>query len=154
MKRATGFMILAAAVLTACGNDGLGPQRGALRLEATIGRSSIRFGDTTSLVFRLRNLSSDTVALTFSNSCQILPYITTRRDQPVHPSSGDWGCYAAITGLTLAPGAEKAISVLVRGGAPGTYPGVPLLPGQYLAYARLEHPDFPLRSVTVAFSVR
>lgn len=154
MKPTNGFAILAAAVLTACGSNGLGPQSAALRLEAAIGRSSIRFGDTTSLVFRLRNLGDDSLVLTFSNTCQILPYITTRRsDEVVYPSSGAWGCYEALTTLTLAPGAERVTSVLVRGGAQATYPGVPLLPGQYVAYARLEHRDFPLRSARVSFRV-
>jgi len=154
MKRTHDFVILAAALLTACGGDGIGPQSGPLRLDAAVGRSSLGFGDTTSLVFRLRNVGNDSLVLAFSNTCQILPYITTRRsDEVVYPSGGAWGCYDALTSLTLAPGAEKVISVLVRGGAQAAYPAVSLLPGQYVAYARLEHRDFPLQSATVSFSV-
>ena len=152
MKRTYGFVILAAALLMACGNDGLGPQSGPLRLEAAVGWSSLRLGDTTSLVFRLRNVGNESLVLTFSNTCQILPYITIS-DQVVYPSGGAWGCFDALTSLTLAPGAERVTSVLVRGGAQGTYPAVRLLPGQYFAYARLEHRDFPLPSVRVSFRV-
>src|SRR6266511_2729617 len=148
------LLILAAALLTACGSDGLGPQSGPLRLEAAVGRSSLRFGDTTSLVFRLRNVGTDSLVLNFSDTCQILPYITTpRSDQVVYPSGGAWGCFDALTSLTLAPGAEKVTSVLVRGGAQATYPAVPLLPSQYLAYARLAHRDFPLQSARVSLRV-
>ena len=153
MKQVTAFTILVTG-LTACGNEGLGPQRYPLRLEATIGRPTIGVGDTTSLVFRLRNLGNDTISLGFPSSCQTLPYITTQHDQPVYPSSGFWGCLTIVTGLTLAPGAEKVVSVRIRGGAEaGMGATVLLLPGKYLAYARLEHADFPLRSATVAFSV-
>src|SRR2546422_11551381 len=87
MKRTYGFVILAAALLMACGNDGLGPQSGPLRLEAAVGWSSLRLGDTTSLVFRLRNVGNESLVLTFSNTCQILPYITIS-DQVVYPSRG------------------------------------------------------------------
>ena len=119
-----------------------------------MGRSSLQFGDTTSLIFRLRNLGSDSVVLTFSSTCQVLPYITTQRsDEVVYPSSGTWGCYQALTTLTLAPGAERVTSVLVRGGAQAIDATVPLLPGQYFAYARLEHRDFPLQSASVSFRV-
>jgi hypothetical protein len=95
-------------------------------------------------------MGNESLVLTFSNTCQVLPYITTRRsDEVVYPSGGAWGCYDALTSLTLAPGAERVTSVLVRGGAQATYPAVPLLPGQYFAYARLEHRDFPLQSARV-----
>jgi hypothetical protein len=154
MKRTHAFVILAAAVLTACGSDGLAPSSGSLRLEAAVSRSSLRFGDTTSLVFRLRNVGNDSLVLNFSNSCQILPYITTESsDEVVYPSSGAWGCYEALSSFTLAPGGERVTSVLVHGGASATYPAVPLLPGQYFAYARLEHRDFPLQSARVSVRV-
>ena len=152
----------AVAALTACASDAVGPESGSLRLEATIGRSVLQTGDTTSLVFRLRNVGDTTVVLGFGTSCQVLPYITTSHKAAVYPSSGNWGCLAVVTRLSLDPGAEKVITVLVRGGAdvgtPGSYFGsipnaVPLLPGAYLAFARLEHPDVTLRSVSVSFRV-
>ena len=154
MKLTSVFISVSAALLVACGNDRLGPKDEALRLDATIGRSAIALGDTTSIVFRLQNLSSDTIVLSFLNSCQVLPYITTpRADQVVYPSGGAWGCYQVLTRLTLGPGAEHVTAVHVQGGAQATSPAIPLLPGEYRTYARLEHPDFPLRSATIAFQV-
>jgi len=154
MKQISVLVALSAALLVACGNDGLAPEGGPLRLEATIGRSTIGVGDTTSIVFRLRNVSRETVALSFPDSCQVVPYITTPRvDEVVYPSGGAWGCLTVITQLVLAPGAEHVTKVLVRGGAQPMNPAVPLVPGEYRAYARLEHPSFPLRSVSIAFRV-
>ena len=148
--------IFALAVLaTACRLDSLGPQQRALRLEGAIGRPTIGVGDTTSLIFRLRNVSRQPVTLTFSSSCQVLPYITARQtDQIVYPG-GNWLCLTVVTSLTLAPGTEEVITVLVQGAAPGhaNPPGVPLPPGEYLAYARLARSDFDLRSDAVPFTV-
>ena len=147
MKPLTAVVVLISPLVTACVNDALGPQPGPLQLEAVIGRSTLGIGDTASIVFRLRNLTSDSIVLNFNDSCQILPYITTRHaDQVVHPSGGDWGCRQVLTSLTLAPEAAETLTVLVHGGAQASHPAIPLLPGEYLAFARLEHPDFPLRS--------
>ena len=153
MKPTKLFALLALVTLTSCASDGLEPQTGPLRLDAAIGQSTLRVGDTTSLVFRLRNVSNESLALNFNTSCQILPYITTRGDAGVYPSGGEWGCYLVLTNFTLAPGTERVLAVLVRGGAQATDPGVSILPGAYVAYARLEHPDFPLRSASVTFDV-
>ncbi len=154
MSIARRIAVLTSVALAACGSDTLGPPGGLLRLEASIGRARIQLGDTTSLVFRLRNVSHESLTLNFSDSCQILPYITAGAgDQVVYPSGGAWGCYLALTRFTLAPGAERVVSVLVRGGAQATDPGFPLQAGQYQAYAQLEHPDFPVRSASVSFRV-
>ena len=164
MKPLTAVVILISPLVTACVNDALAPQPGPLQLEAAIARSTLGIGDTASIVFRLRNLTSDSIVLNFNDSCQILPYITTRHaDQVVHPSGGDWGCYQVVMSLTLAPEAAETLTVLVRGGALATGPGglrqdrhpaIPLLPGEYLAFARLEHPDFLLRSPMLAIRVQ
>src|SRR5436309_3420817 len=148
------IIVPAALLLLACGHDGLGPGDEGLQLEASIGRSTISFGDTTSIVFRLRNLSKDTITLSFQDSCQVLPYITTpRADEVVYPSGGAWGCLTVVTSLVLAPGAERVTAVLVRGAAQASYPAIALQPGEYRAYARLGHPRFPLRSRTIAFRI-
>ena len=146
MKRLT-LIILISVSLTACVGDNLEPGAAPLRLEARIGRAALRSGDTTSIVFTLRNVTADSIVLHFNDSCQILPYITGRHaDHVVHPSGGQWGCYQALTSLHLAPLAAETVTVLVRGGAPVSYPAISLPPGEYLTFALLEHPDFPLRS--------
>ena len=89
-------------------------------------------------MFRLRNVTSDTIALSFPNSCQVLPYITTPQvDRVVYLSGGAWGCLAVVTSLVLAPGAAHVTTVLVRASAQATDPAIPLLRGEYRAYARL-----------------
>ena len=153
MKLTKLVALFALVTFIACANDGLGPQTGPLRLDAAIGQSTLRIGDTTSLVFRLRNVSSESLAFKFNTSCQVLPYITTRDDAVVYPNGGEWGCYLVLTNFTLAPGTERVLTVLVHGGAQATDPGISILPGAYVAYARLDHPDFPLRSASVTLRV-
>ena len=148
------IIVPAALLLLACGHDGVGPGDEGLQLDASIGRSTIAFGDTTSIVFRLRNLSNDTITLSFPDSCEVLPYITTpRADEVVYPNGGAWGCFTVVTSLVLAPGAERVTAVLVRDAAQASYPAIALLPGEYRAYARLDHPRFPIRSKTLAFRI-
>jgi len=153
MKQTSVLLTLSTVLLAACGNGGLAPPAEALRLDATIGRPTIGTGDTTSIVFTLRNLSRAPIVLSFLTSCQVLPYITTpRADQVVYPSDGGWGCYQVLTSLALGPGAEHVTTVLVRG-AQANGPAIALPPGEYRAYARLEQPDLPLRSATIEFRV-
>ena len=139
-------------VLAACGSDTLGPHSVPLRLEGSIGKSTLRLGDTTSVVFRLRNVGQDTLALNFGSSCHVLPYISTPSGEVVYPDGGWWGCLAVLTSLTLAPGAERVTSVLIRAGADGTHSEVPLPPGQYQVYARLQG-AFPIQSASISLRV-
>lgn len=151
VKRALGFTILGAAALAACEGDGLGPQSGPLRLEASIGQSSLRTLDTTSIVFRVRNVGSDTIRLQFGNTCQTLSYILTYDNNPVMPSGGDWGCRAMGTSLTLPPGGADTTAIVVR--ACASYQGPVFLQNRYKAYARFVHPDYQMVSRLVEFRV-
>jgi hypothetical protein len=154
VKQISVVFALSAVLLGACERNGLAPEGRGLRLEATIGRSTIGVGDTTSIVFRLTNVGRETVALSFPDSCQVVPYITTARlTDVVYPSGGQWGCLTVITQLVLAPGAEHVIKVLVQGGTQPMNPAVSLVPGEYRAYARLDHPTLSLQSVPIAFRV-
>ena len=147
------------SALAACSTDNVTggqlvrSQVGDLVLEGSVGRSVLGVGDTTSVVFRLRNAGAARLDLLFSSSCQVVPFITARdRDEVVYPDGGWWGCAAVMTPLALEPGEEFVTSVVVRGGVSG--PGVPLPVGQYLAYARVEHPSFPLQSEPLSILVR
>lgn len=158
MKLAASLCVIgSAAPLAGCWYDVVAPgQQGPLRLEASIGRSTLRLGDTTSILFRLRNLGADSITLTFGSSCQILPYVRGQHSgHVVYPGGGGWVCAAVITRLTLAPGAEHVLPVVVHGGAPAetVYSYVPLPPGDYLAFASLAHAEFQLRSESLAFSI-
>ncbi|MGH7673536.1 MAG: hypothetical protein ACREMC_11620 [Gemmatimonadales bacterium] len=47
-----------------------------------------------------------------------------------------------ITHLTLEPGGEKTVFIVLPGGDSGepAFPAVPLAPGRYRVFARLGHP--------------
>ncbi len=64
-------------VLSACGSTPTSPsQQGPLRLDAQITQTRLAPDDTATVTFTLRNVSSETITLRFSSSCQILPYVT------------------------------------------------------------------------------
>ena len=157
--RFPAFGLALATTIAACSADAITggqlvrSQIGDLELQASIGQSVLAVGDTTSLVFRLRNVGAARLDLVFTNSCVVSPFITTRDPGDfVYPGGGWWGCAAVMRPLALEPGEEFVTTVLVRGGAAG--PGVPLPVGQYLAYARVEHASFPLRSEPLSIVVR
>lgn len=144
--------------LSACGNSpDLGPQDGALRLEVTVARSVIAIGDTTAAVITLRNLSAHLITVTFSSSCQILPYIRAQpSDTIVYPRGGEWGCLAVITELVLAPRAERHEALLIRGGT-GTdagFRGIALERGEYRIHATLASGEYPLHADPVPLTIQ
>jgi hypothetical protein len=126
-----------------------------LRLDVVAARTTIDVGDTTTIRFRLSNTGGDTVRLTFSSGCQVLPYVTDADHQVVYPGGGGWACITVITHLELAPGAQKIVPLVIHGGSPADpgYANVPLDPGEYWMYATLEQPGHP-RSESLRFTVR
>jgi len=143
-------------VVAACHDSRVGPEQGSLRLTVAVAPSVLTVGDTTSVLMRLRNLGSDSVTLTVGG-CEILPYIVAEPSgNVVYPGGGHWYCIASIGRLTLGPGAEKTQTLIVRGvAAPvATDPGASIGPGQYLIYATLNSPQFPLRAESVPLAVQ
>ena len=128
-----------------------------LSLEATISSPIVPIGQTSTLTFRLHNLTSRSVSLTFSSSCQVLPFIEDVRDGVVYPPGGAYGCFAVITTITLPPFGEKVITQAVRGYTLSiAAPGAVLPPGSYRGYAVLQSNSrqLELRSAVVAFEIR
>jgi hypothetical protein len=159
----TTALVWAALALSACGTDfGNGlvePEAAGLRLTAAISSPIVPLGTTALITYRLQNLTSAPVRLTFSSSCQVLPFIQEAGGEIVDPRSGSWGCFAVITSLALAPYGEHVVTREVRGGAPqpAIHTSVPLDPGDYRAYAVLASTldgHLSLRSPDVAFQVR
>ena len=107
---------------------------------ATVSKALVLVGDTATLRFTLTNTSPNSLRWDFGDGCQIIPYVVNEGGAIVYPPSGFWGCLTVITHLELAPGEQEVLEVLVRGGAPAPaiYPGVPLAPGRYAAYAELK----------------
>jgi hypothetical protein len=126
-----------------------------LRLTAQIGSTTVARGQVATTTFRLENVGSETVNLTFNSGCQLLPYIMDRSaNRIVYPPDGSWVCTAVLTQISLRPGADKLREVRVRasdtpGGADAALP-----PGEYQAYARLDDTRFRLQSDAVSFTVQ
>lgn len=157
---AWGFVVLATACTTMPLEESAlvsNPRQGVLQLDAAIGRSVLRAGDTTTAVFRLRNVGTALIELEFASGCQVLPYVSrpNLRDI-VFPPEGGYLCTTAFTRLSLAPGQERVTTLLLHGGATqqAMAPFAQLPQGEYRVFARLEHPDYPLQSVPLAVRVR
>ena len=150
--------------LAGCAGDGVTGNRlvdgglGPLVIDGSVGKSVLERGDTTMVSFRLRNVSKSAVTLQFSSGCQLLWFIAAWPGEPIiYPPGGVWACTLALTELNLAPGEEHSIGMLIRAyppPMPAIYSGVPLGPGEYVIFARLQHTDFPLQSEVLHLTVR
>ena len=150
--RLAAFALLAGSVI-ACGDAPSAPSPAtAVRLLAQISPSTIARGETATITFRLENVSSTDVELTFPSSCQILPYISFR-DTVTYPSGG-WGCATVITKLALPAGGSVTREVLVRAADAAATPVVALAPGEYVAYAKIDAYSYPMTSPMIPFTVR
>jgi hypothetical protein len=150
--RLTAFAFLTGSVL-ACGDTPSAPSPAtAVRLLAQISPSTIARGESATISFRLENVSSNDVELTFPSSCQILPYISLR-DTVTYPSGG-WGCATVITKLALPAGGSVTRDVPVRAADAAAYPVVALAPGEYVAYATIDAYSYPMTSPMIPFTVR
>src|SRR5437870_4017840 len=74
---------------------------------ATVSKPIVQVGDTASLIFTLRNPSSDRVTLTFSSGCQVTGFVKRGREV-VWPKSQI--CPASITYIVLQPGQQKVVT--------------------------------------------
>ena len=124
-----------------------------VRLLAQISPSTIAAGETATITFRLENVTTNDVELTFSSSCQISPYISLR-GAVTYPSGGGWVCAAVITKLALPAGGSVTREVFVRAADAAEYPVVALAPGEYVAYAKLDASSNPVASPMIPFTVR
>ena len=127
---------------------------GSLRLTARISQALIASNGTATITFVLENSGSDTVNLTFSDSCQISPYIARSSGPVVYPEGGSWMCATVVTHLSLPPHASKTVDLQLRAAAQASYPYVALAPGQYSAYATVKSDLASLKSDPVVFTVQ
>ncbi len=155
-SRLAASLLGPAVALAACDHaPGLGPWSRVV-LSVTAARSVISVGDSTRIVFSLRNLGPESVSLT-TGACSLRSYIAAQPSgQIVYPGGGSWFCATMVGRFTLAPGAERAETLLVRGGAysVAAYPAVSLDRGRYLAYATFSSVELSLRSESVPLTVQ
>ncbi|MGH9199966.1 MAG: BsuPI-related putative proteinase inhibitor [Vicinamibacterales bacterium] len=126
-----------------------------MRLTAQISSATVARGQVATITFRLENVESDSVNLTFNSGCQILPYIMERSaNRIVYPQSGDWVCTAVLTQISLRPGAVELREVRVRASDTPGDADAALPPGDYQTFARLDDTRFRLQSNTVSFTLQ
>lgn len=152
-----GAAVIAAAAVAACelehmtaGSLGFTPGQGPARLvlDASAGRTELAVGDTTTIVFRLRNIGGTAVTLEFTSGCQVMPFVAERTSgRIVVPQGGAWACILVLTQLTLPAGKERIYSLPIQAGT--TVP-----PGDYVAYARLVSDELTLQSPDLIIRVR
>ena len=146
-----------ALTLAGCRDGPASPSReGPLRLSASSTRAVVTAADPATLTFRLENTGSAAIRLTFSSSCQLMPYIAEiGTGEIVYPGGGGWVCLTVMTELTLPPGGAETKTVQVRAaGTSGSGLAAVLSPGVYRAYAQLEDLDYRLRSRSILIQVR
>ena len=118
---------------------------------AAVSKTPVSAGDTASLIFTLRNPTSQRVTLTFAGGCQITPRVRRGRAE-VWPQP--YGCTAAETQLVLDGGQERVVRLpftAITGEELALWSGLALTPATYVAYAELENGEG--RSTSVDFVV-
>src|SRR5512143_663495 len=100
MTRHSDVVLALAVACAACRGESLFRSPfDPLRLDVVAARTTIDVGDTTTVRFQLSNTGGDTVRLTFSSGCQVLPYVADADHQVVYPGGGGWACLTVITHL-------------------------------------------------------
>ena len=151
--------------MTACGQAAiLGPEslgRGSamgIVLSVAVPRQALVPGDTARIQTSVRNTNSFPVTLNFAAGCQVLYYVEDAGGQVVAPDGGGWMCAAAVTSLTLGPGAvetrtfEWTMERTIRNGTRAH--AEPLPPGRYQVYATLDSEAVRLRTSPVPITLR
>ena len=123
----------------------------SLVFTAAVSKSRVPVGDTASLIFTLRNPTSQRVTLTFPSGCQITARVRRGRHE-VWPKP--YVCTLAITGISLQPGQQRVVTLpfnAISGEELAIYAGPAFTPGAYVAYAELENGEG--RSTSVDFTI-
>lgn len=140
MKRMAAW-VLCAVLLAGCGDDIVGSEQDGLVLSLQVTDDEIVPGETTTLVGRLTNTTSEQVVLVFPSGCQITAWVEDPSGDVVYPFNGSLLCPAAVTELELDPGEtfEHEFTWDGKDWAPGSADEFPPLPaGTYRAHLRLE----------------
>jgi hypothetical protein len=161
----TFALVLASAALTACTFDIVGPRAvlenlpGGLDVEFTVEPSEVSQHEPFTTQLRVTNTTSDTIRVVTAHGCLATPHVLRDgRRIPFHGSN--WGCTAAITTHTFAPGASRVMTWNMRAELyaehPGDTGGVPAPRGTYLVRAEFDtfSEDGPSRKPFVERTLR
>lgn len=111
-----------------------------IRLTASASSREVVPGTPVTLRISLTNEGTKSVTLHFNSGCQLLPYLRDARGIYVIPDGGGYGCTAALTELTLAPGQSEVREYKWTGSTAfqSEMPLRPLPPGPYYFTALVE----------------
>ena len=110
-----------------------------VRLTTSASASELIRGSPVTLHIRVKNEGTEAVTLHFNSTCQVVPFIHDAGRTPVIPDGGAYGCGAALTQLSLAPGESEDSEYVWTGGTAFASQGTlrPLPPGRYYFSARV-----------------
>ena len=112
-----------------------------LEISVLVSKAEFVRGDSAVILVTLRNPSSETVRMTFTNTCTIVYGIRSAGGPIVVPSGGEWLCAPAVIRIDLDPlEAEQRRFVWKGLSAPA---------GDYLVFGALGH-DMAFASTPVA----
>jgi hypothetical protein len=111
----------------------------------------VHVGDTASLIFTLRNPTTERVTLDFATTCQITGRVRRGRGE-VWPRP--YFCADAVTHIVLDVGVQRVVTIpftAISSDDSTQYPGLALTPAAYVSYAELENNEG--RSTSVDFTI-
>lgn len=140
-------LLAAVLVLAACTRDVTGPQFNLVGLPAgldvqfAIEPGEVRQHQPFTASLTIANTTADTIRVVTSHGCLVILHVT--RDGQRIPFQGSWwGCTAAITTHTFAPGETHSQTWNLRaelyGQHPGDVEGAPAPKGTYLVQAEFD----------------
>lgn len=158
---AGSLIAIASNALIGCSQTPTGPTPSVdpLRLTARVDQTVLSTGErATALIYRLENLTANTLTLTFATSCQINPYVMESGSNAiVYPQDGGWGCASVVTEMILPAFSAAVRQVNVIPAPARVYlPGAQILGlpvGDYATYATIDHARHQMRSDTLRFSI-
>lgn len=131
---------------------------GGIRVRLDVAISSTRVGADSPATIRARltNRGETAVRVQFPGSCQLMPYVSDANAVVVLPIEREWGCYAVVTYIDLAPGATEVQEYVWSGRNAldsRSWYSDPLRPGIYHVFAQAHTVHGSLRTGAIRVRV-
>jgi hypothetical protein len=158
-------LLLAGVALAACALDITGPQSNleglpeGLDVQFTVEPGEVRQHERFSAQLSVTNTTPQTIRVVTAHSCLAIPHVI-RDGQPIPIKGSGWGCYAAITTHTFAPGETRMHTWDMRAELyaqhPGDVEGAPAPTGIYRVQAEFDtySEDGPYRKPLIERTLR
>jgi hypothetical protein len=140
-------LLLAGVVLTACALDITDPQSNleglprGLNVQLEVEPGEVRQHEPFSVLLSVTNTTTQTIRVVTAHSCLAIPHVI-HDGQPIPIKGSGWGCYAAITTHTFAPGGTRTYTWDMRAELfaqhPGDIEGAPAPQGTYRVQAEFD----------------